>query len=64
MDTTTTKYCKRCKKDVTWHIDRVVHWKQLLITIISCGLWLPIWLMLAFYPTKICDECNEPIWES
>ncbi|MFA7231591.1 MAG: hypothetical protein WC071_10005 [Victivallaceae bacterium] len=58
----TTVYCKNCHKEVSYHCENIDHWKQLLITILTCGLWLPMWLM-AISPTKICNTCNEPIWK-
>lgn len=56
-------YCNECKKNVGYHYDPVNHWKNLAITIFSFGLWLPIWLLMTFAPTKICNECNRPIWD-
>jgi len=57
------KYCNTCEKKVSYHYDHVNHWKNLAITVFSLGLWLPMWLLMTFKPTKICDECNEPIWD-
>ena len=59
-----TVHCRNCGKQVGYHFDPVNHWKNLFITIISFGLWLPIWLTMTFGPTKLCDECNEPIWDT
>ncbi len=55
-------YCGHCKMEVGYHYDPVNHRKQLFMTVLSLGLWLPIWLCLTFGPSKICDECGEPIW--
>jgi hypothetical protein len=55
-------YCGRCRKPVPFHYDPVNHLKQLLLVILTCGLWLPMWLCLVFSPTRVCDECNGPIW--
>lgn len=57
-----TVYCGRCRKDVQYHYVAVNHWKQLLLTVVSLGLWLPIWLCMVFSPTKLCNECNGPLW--
>ena len=62
MATAVAVYCGRCRKDVQHHYDPVNHWKQLLLTIITLGLWLPIWLCQVFGPTKLCNECGGPIW--
>jgi hypothetical protein len=60
---TQTAYCRRCRKQVGYHYDPVNHWKQLLLTIGTVGLWLPMWICMAFSPTKLCNDCNEPIWD-
>jgi len=57
-----TVFCGRCKRDVHYHYDPVNHWKQLLMTIITLGLWFPMWLCMALSPTKLCDECGGPLW--
>ena len=55
-------HCSHCKKEVSYHFDPIDHWRQLLFTLLSLGLWLPIWICLTFAPSKICDECGNPIW--
>jgi hypothetical protein len=62
MATAGTFYCGRCRKDVPYHFDPVNHWKQLLLTVVTLGLWLPMWLCVVFCPTKLCNQCNEPMW--
>jgi len=61
-----TRYCDRCKQDVTFHYEPVSHVGHLIGTIVTCGLWLPIWLMVTYRPAwvkaKICDKCNETLW--
>lgn len=58
-----TAYCSTCSKQVSYHCEKVSHVRQLLLTLISCGMWLPIWLTVTFKPTKLCDECRQPIWD-
>jgi len=55
-------YCPKCNKEVTYHYEKVNHLKYLIFTILSCGIWLPMWIA-SLFPSKICDECNEAIWE-
>ncbi|MFH1378191.1 MAG: hypothetical protein ABIH86_05525 [Planctomycetota bacterium] len=59
-----TVRCNHCGKTVGYHFDPINHKKNLFLTIVSFGLWLPIWLSMAFSPTKICNECKKPIWET
>jgi hypothetical protein len=56
-------YCNSCKKMVTFHYERVNHRKSLMLTLLTLGLWLPMWLIGTFAPTKICDVCKEAIWK-
>ncbi len=62
MESMQVAYCSKCRQNVAYHFDSVNHGKQLLLTVFTLGLWLPIWLSVALRPTKICDECGEPIW--
>ncbi len=62
MATAQTVYCGRCRKAVHYHYDPVNHWKQLLLTVVTLGLWLPIWLCMVVSPTKLCNECGGAIW--
>ncbi len=59
-----TVHCDTCGKQVSYHFNPVNHWKNLFITILTFGIWLPMWLIMTFSPTKMCDECNEPIWDN
>ncbi|NLX99099.1 MAG: hypothetical protein GXY83_23415 [Rhodopirellula sp.] len=63
MEHLETVYCSRCKKGVQYHYDPVNHWKELLVTIFTFGMWLPMWLCMVFGPTKMCNECNGPLWD-
>ena len=55
-------FCNRCKKDVLYHFEPINHFKQLLMVVFTLGLWLPMWLYMVAGPTKMCNECNGPIW--
>lgn len=64
MNKKQTVHCSHCQKTVGYHFDPVNHWKNLFLTILTFGLWLPMWLSSVFGPTKMCDECHEPIWDT
>jgi hypothetical protein len=57
-----TRFCKHCNKAVTFHVEPVSQLKQLGLCVLTLGLWLPIWIGMIVSPTKLCDECNEPLW--
>lgn len=62
MTTPEFVHCGHCKKEVRYHFDPVNHWRHLLTSVLSLGLWFPIWMCVTFGPSKICDECGAPIW--
>jgi hypothetical protein len=62
MSNETTCFCKHCNKTVTFHVEPVSHLKQFGLTVVTLGLWLPMWIGMAMSPTKLCNECNEPLW--
>ena len=55
-------YCAQCQRRVSFHVDRVNHGQQLLLTLLTVGIWLPVWLTMVFRPARLCDECGNPIW--
>ncbi len=57
----TTYYCSTCQKQVTWHFQPVNHLKQALLSLVTVGLWLPMWLGLTLVKVKYCDKCQSPL---
>ena len=55
-------YCGNCRDNVHYHYDPVNHLQQFVLSVVSLGLWFPLWMIAAFAPSKICDECKKPIW--
>ncbi len=58
-----TCYCTICKKNVTFHIKIVDHKKELMRTLFTLGLWLPMWMGLALVKIKVCDSCGQTVSE-
>ena len=52
-------FCATCKKTVTFHYEPLNHKSELIKTVLTAGLWLPIWLFLAVARPKICDVCGQ-----
>lgn len=52
-------FCANCKKTVTYHYESLDHKKELIKTVLTAGLWLPIWLFLTVARPKICDACGQ-----
>jgi len=61
--TNETLFCTWCRKDVSFHMEKVDHRRELILTICSAGLWLPFWLLLmaAAKTNRICDDCGSAI---
>ena len=55
--------CSTCNKKVSYHFKKVNHMLQFFLSVVSCGIWLPVWMALLIKPTKFCDECNQPLWD-
>ena len=55
-------YCGNCRQNVHYHFDPVNHGQQFILSILSLGLLLPLWMIATFAPSKICDQCGKPIW--
>ena len=57
-------HCSHCARDVEYHYDPVNHGKHFLLSVCSLGLWLPIWLFAALSPSKLCNQCGNPLWST
>lgn len=64
MASTDMVHCSHCDKDVAYHYAPINHGKHLLYSVCSLGLWLPIWLFTTFAPSKLCNECGNPLWST
>jgi hypothetical protein len=49
-------HCSHCG-DVIVEVDKVNHILHLILTVITYGLWLVIWLFVANNPTSQCTKC-------
>jgi hypothetical protein len=62
-NTNNSVYCGTCQKIVPYHYATMNHGRELLKSVLTCGLWLPIWLFSLVNKTKICDGCGNAIIE-
>ncbi|HOF40578.1 MAG TPA: hypothetical protein PLD73_10920 [Candidatus Hydrogenedentes bacterium] len=58
-----TVMCCHCGKSVTYHYDEVNHRQHMWLTILTLGLWGPMWLFDIVSKIKICDVCDKPTKE-
>jgi len=58
-------YCKACDKKVLIKKRRANHWLHLIISIVTGGLWWPVWVILTLVVNKRsvwkCSECGREI---
>ncbi len=53
------RYCPNCKDATIHNIDPINHILHFLITILLCGFWLPVWILLILAAKKpTCDKCG------
>lgn len=54
-------YCARCKHEHVFVRATVSHWKHLVLSILTCGLWLISWIALSIgliiRPWR-CEHCG------
>lgn len=55
-------YCKTCRKHVYAHPAGTNHGLNLVLTLLTFGLWLPIWAWAAATQNyHVCGSCGRPI---
>lgn len=53
------KYCPNCKEATLHNIDRVSHVAHFILTMLTFGFWVPIWvLMLLIAKKPTCCKCG------
>jgi hypothetical protein len=61
--TNNSVFCSTCHKKVAYHYAIINHRRELIKSILTVGLWLPIWLASVVVKTKVCDACGNSIIE-
>jgi len=63
MDVQETIWCPRCNKRVVAHQPKINHTLHLVLTVLTCGLWLAVWLYFAMSDSETwrCSECGRGI---
>jgi len=60
MKETERKYCPKCEKNVEASIDKPHHWANGLASVVTGGLWLPVWGAIAYKKKGnpyVCPSC-------
>ena len=53
-------YCRECNCNVTIYRKGTNHVLQLLLSIVTCGLWLPLWIMNSIQMGGWrCNDCGS-----
>lgn len=53
------KYCKNCEKKVATKTKPVNHILHLLLSIVTAGVWLLVWLLICMNPKEVCIHCEK-----
>jgi len=56
-------YCSHCQKQVMAQGNKPNHILHLLLTVLSFGLWIPIWLLLTIMSAGNyrCTQCGSRV---
>lgn len=64
MATVTRRYCKLCRADGPATRSHVSHLLHLVISILTFGLWIPIWILVSLSATWNCTTCGARTYAS
>lgn len=53
------RWCKDCRKKTLHVRHRVTEMWGCALTIITCGLWLPIWLLMSLFGSLGSYRCQQ-----
>ena len=56
---TTQRYCLSCDRPVLAEKQRPSHVLHLILTLLTAGLWLIVWLLLSLPSTPRCPHCGS-----
>ncbi len=60
---TTGKYCNHCQKNVMAQGNRPNHLLHLILSVVTAGFWLVIWLILIVFNAGEyrCTQCGNKV---
>lgn len=57
------RYCQGCRRDRPFEREGISHLFHLIVSVVTAGLWLPIWLALFLYHSAFtryrCRDCGR-----
>ena len=53
-----SKFCAQCQKQTLWARPETNFFLHMLLTLVSCGLWLPIWILVSTGGWR-CQTCGS-----
>ena len=56
---TTQRYCLSCDRPVLAEKQRPNHILHLILSLLTCGLWVIVWLLLSLPSTPRCPHCGS-----
>lgn len=66
MKTRTQAFCRHCQQSrlFTREVEQTNHGMHLVVVLLCCGLWLPIWILLSLFPKTypwLCASCGQEL---
>lgn len=53
-------YCANCKKDVVVFRRTTNHLLHLVLTVLTAGLWIIVWMLISLMPSRrTCGQCGS-----
>ena len=59
---TTQRYCHTCNAARPFHKNTTNHLLHLLLSLVTLGVWIPVWIVIAFsspFRRYRCGRCGE-----
>lgn len=56
-----SRYCRYCGRKTMALIENPAHIVHAGLTVLSCGLWFPIYLLLMMIGTWKCSRCGSKV---
>lgn len=61
MPMISSRYCPRCEQYVAAIRNSPNHVLHGIMTLLVCGIWLPVWILCAIGQSYHCPECGKAL---
>lgn len=57
-------FCPECGSEQIGEVQPASHLLHLCLTLVTAGLWLPVWIAISLAATVNCRECGTRIFQN